>query len=136
MNPSYAYLCVETQINILLKVRHICLLLFIWLELDYGSICSWAGWRTMLVIPELEREVQLLSEISDFRKWFYVLYIMICFSLWLLVPLFAGSLYLQVKSFEWVVFGSVHLQVKLFFIRKWRTNFEVLNQVIVCLFSI
>ncbi|PNY04171.1 cytosolic purine 5'-nucleotidase-like protein [Trifolium pratense] len=26
------------------------------------------GWRTMLVIPELEREVQVLSELRDFRK--------------------------------------------------------------------
>lgn len=28
----------------------------------------WAGWRTMLVVPELEREVELLWELRDTRK--------------------------------------------------------------------
>ncbi|RXI06647.1 hypothetical protein DVH24_025783 [Malus domestica] len=37
---------------------------------DNGSSTAQVGWRTMLVVPELEREVELLWELRDTRKIF------------------------------------------------------------------
>lgn len=35
---------------------------------SYCFMLHWAGWRTMLVVPELAREVELLWEVRDSRK--------------------------------------------------------------------
>ncbi|KAK2398395.1 5'-nucleotidase domain-containing protein [Trifolium repens] len=60
VNHLHNLLSIESSSQVLYVGDHI-----------YGDILrskKVLGWRTMLVIPELEREVQLLSELREFRK--------------------------------------------------------------------
>ncbi|GAU15304.1 hypothetical protein TSUD_03730 [Trifolium subterraneum] len=60
VNHLHNLLSIESSSQVLYVGDHI-----------YGDILrskKVLGWRTMLVIPELEMEVQLLSELRDFRK--------------------------------------------------------------------
>lgn len=59
----------------------------VWI-LDLGSCDVWAGWRTMLVVPELEREVELLWQLKDTRKVYkHILQLILCTPLGFLVLL-------------------------------------------------
>ena len=48
----------ETGKSVYLIVKATCSLIFL----------HFSGWRTMLVVPELEKEVELLCELRDMRE--------------------------------------------------------------------